>query len=141
MVSPAFQVFKSRYPADCIVDKIGWALLARVICHEVLPPDVDRVIALDLGDVLVFEDIANLWEEFRNFKEDHIYAAVYTHSLNHANGGVVLYHLGRMRDREFTVSVLRTAEWLAKQDGDCIHDQAIINGMSPSDLPNFEFPK
>ena len=42
------------------------ALYARLLCHELLPLDVERAIAMDLGDILVFEDILGLWESSSN---------------------------------------------------------------------------
>lgn len=38
------------------------ALYARLLCHELLPRDVERAIAIDLGDILVFDDIRGLWD-------------------------------------------------------------------------------
>lgn len=38
--------------------------MARVVCHLLLPSDVQLVMSLDLGDLLVFEDLQGLWAEF-----------------------------------------------------------------------------
>eukprot|EP00913_Durusdinium_trenchii_P007434 g6989.t1 len=59
-------MFMSEYPSDCDVNEIGEALLARFICHELLP-DVDRVIAMDLADILVLDDIKDPARDRMNF--------------------------------------------------------------------------
>eukprot|EP00927_Polykrikos_kofoidii_P043767 TRINITY_DN37861_c0_g1_i1.p1 TRINITY_DN37861_c0_g1~~TRINITY_DN37861_c0_g1_i1.p1 ORF type:complete len:889 (-),score=98.77 TRINITY_DN37861_c0_g1_i1:41-2635(-) len=121
-----FQALKRRWPSECEVTPMGWALLARVLCHEILPSDIERVLALDLGDVLVFDDVADLWARFNDFEEHHMLAAAHVKALHHVNGGVVLYDLSRMRTRNFTEAVLRAA-----RDGapDCIHDQSVLNKL------------
>ncbi|CAK9036946.1 unnamed protein product [Durusdinium trenchii] len=91
---PKFKMFMSEYPSDCDVNEIGEALLARFICHELLP-DVDRVIAMDLADILVLDDIKDLWEQFDTFEEHHVFAAAHITALHHVNGGLALYDLSR----------------------------------------------
>lgn len=52
----------SRLPSECAATNMSKALYARLLCHELLPKDVERAIAIDLGDILVFDDILGLWE-------------------------------------------------------------------------------
>jgi len=125
---PSFQRFRRRYPAGCVVTPgIGWALLARIVCHELLPADVERAIAIDLGDVLVLEDVRGLWDLFDDFQEEHLLAASHVMSLHHVNAGTVLYNVRRMRARNFTAIALRAARDGLRRSGDCIHDQSILN--------------
>ncbi|CAE7218674.1 unnamed protein product, partial [Symbiodinium natans] len=125
--NPNFQLFMSQYPAGCDVNKIGEALLARFICHELLPSDVERVIAMDLGDVLVMDDIADLWAQFDTFEKHHIFAAAHISVLSHVNGGLALYDLSRMRSRNWTSIALKAAREGLERSGDCIHDQSLMN--------------
>mmetsp|Transcript_99125 Transcript_99125/g.314684 ORF Transcript_99125/g.314684 Transcript_99125/m.314684 type:complete len:794 (+) Transcript_99125:465-2846(+) len=126
---PRFRAYLRRYPRGCAFGAAGQAILARVVCHELLPPDVDRVIALDLGDVLVLDDIRELWDVGDRLREHHLMAAAHAVSLHHVNGGVVLYDVRRMRDRNFTLDTLRAARHGARRDPDgaCPRDQSIIN--------------
>ncbi|CAE7842887.1 CMD1 [Symbiodinium sp. KB8] len=124
-----FQLFMSQYPSDCDVNKIGEALLARFICHELLPSHVDRVIAMDLGDVLVLDDIADLWAQFDTFEKHHVFAAAHISALSHVNGGLALYDLSRMRARNWTSLALRAAREGLGRSGDCIHDQSLMNTL------------
>lgn len=124
-----FQLFMSQYPSDCDVNKIGEALLARFICHELLPAHVDRVIAMDLGDVLVLDDIADLWAQFDTFEKHHVFAAAHISALSHVNGGLALYDLSRMRARNWTSLALRAAREGLGRSGDCIHDQSLMNTL------------
>eukprot|EP00933_Yihiella_yeosuensis_P004390 TRINITY_DN10875_c0_g2_i1.p1 TRINITY_DN10875_c0_g2~~TRINITY_DN10875_c0_g2_i1.p1 ORF type:complete len:682 (+),score=74.19 TRINITY_DN10875_c0_g2_i1:276-2321(+) len=126
---PAFVNFMSRYPTGCNVDAVGRALLARLICHELLPRDVNRVIALDVGDVIVLDDVKTLWDEFDNFKEHHFFAARHVAALHHVNGGLVLYNLDRMRSSDWTSKALKAAEDGLERSGDCIHDQSILTTL------------
>lgn len=52
----------SRLPSECATTNMSKALYARLLCHELLPRDVERAIAIDLGDILVFDDIRGLWD-------------------------------------------------------------------------------
>jgi len=42
--------------------------------HE-LVPELDRVVAIDVGDLLFLDDIKNLWAEFQNFNEHQVFGA------------------------------------------------------------------
>eukprot|EP00435_Cladocopium_sp_Y103_P045006 s232_g12.t2 len=59
---PRMIAYFSRLPSECAATNMSKALYARLLCHELLPLDVERAIAIDLGDILVFEDILGLWE-------------------------------------------------------------------------------
>lgn len=131
---PNFKALLQRYPAGCSFGDAGAAILARVVCHEVLPADVDRVITIDLGDILVLDDIRQLWDIGDHMEEHHFLAAPHAVSLHHVNGGLVIYNVRRMRERNFSGVALRAAEdgiraaavdesW----DRACLRDQSIIN--------------
>lgn len=135
---PRFQAFLRRYPKGCAFGDGHAAILARVVCHEVVPLDVDRVISMDLGDVLVLDDLKGLWDLGDQLQEHQVMAAAHAVSLHHVNGGLVLYDTRRMRERNFSSSALRAARDGLKRDaasaqakggwdGACLRDQSIIN--------------
>eukprot|EP00928_Gymnodinium_smaydae_P020791 TRINITY_DN18040_c0_g1_i1.p1 TRINITY_DN18040_c0_g1~~TRINITY_DN18040_c0_g1_i1.p1 ORF type:complete len:786 (+),score=141.97 TRINITY_DN18040_c0_g1_i1:247-2604(+) len=129
MAHPRFRAYLRRYPKACSFGEAGQAILARVVCHEWLPPDVDRVISLDLGDLLVLEDIRGLWDFAEELKEHQVLAAGHAVALHHLNGGLVLYNVKRMRNLNFTAATLRAARDGLRRHGDgiCLRDQSIIN--------------
>ncbi|CAL1169401.1 unnamed protein product [Cladocopium goreaui] len=122
-----FQIFMREYPSDCDVNEIGEALLARFICHDLLPPDVHRVIAMDLADVLVLDDIKDLWAQFDTFEAHHVFAAAHITALSHVNGGLALYDLTRMKASNWTSIALKAARDGFERRHDCIHDQSLMN--------------
>eukprot|EP00927_Polykrikos_kofoidii_P014212 TRINITY_DN16213_c0_g1_i1.p1 TRINITY_DN16213_c0_g1~~TRINITY_DN16213_c0_g1_i1.p1 ORF type:complete len:775 (-),score=97.02 TRINITY_DN16213_c0_g1_i1:118-2442(-) len=128
---PGFKAYLQRYPEGCTFGPAGEAMLARVVCHLLLPEDVDRVISLDTGDVLVLDDIRQLWDIGDEIQEHQVLAAAHAVSLNHINAGVVVYHVARMRLRGFAALTLRAAEDGLRagqgRDGSCLRDQQIIN--------------
>eukprot|EP00111_Clytia_hemisphaerica_P010414 TCONS_00030432-protein len=99
--------------------------------HRILPVTVDKVIAFDI-DILILDDIQNLWDYFGNFSNDHLMALaneqqpVYYHLTNtyreesfdtivgkpkpHGkpglNGGVKLFNLESMRTNKVYNSLL-----------------------------------
>ncbi|CAE7503756.1 TPS1 [Symbiodinium natans] len=130
----------SRLPPECASTNMSKALFARLICHELLPDDVARAIAIDLGDILVFEDILGLWREGDLLKFDELLAASSHRSaeetLRHTkpttlNGGLVLYEIARMRRSGYTEDTLSAARGgLERGYGHfCMWDQDIINAM------------
>lgn len=123
-----------RYPKGCDFGEAGQAILARVVCHELLPADVDRVISIDLGDLLVLDDIRELWDEGDKLQDHQLMAVAHAVSLHHMNGGLVLYDTKRMRQRNFTNTVLRAARdgWGTSTDQACLRDQSIINILHSS---------
>eukprot|EP00435_Cladocopium_sp_Y103_P066280 s664_g28.t1 len=118
---------EGEYPTDCDVNEIGEALLARFVCHELLPADVHRVIAMDLADVLVLDDIKDLWAQFDTFEPHHVFAAAHITALSHVNGGLALYDLSRMRASNWTSIALKAARDGLERSHDCIHDQSLMN--------------
>eukprot|EP00435_Cladocopium_sp_Y103_P028314 s1387_g7.t1 len=55
---PKFIAYLQQYPhQDCSFGAAGKAILARAVCHLVLPPQISKIISMDLGDVLVFDDL------------------------------------------------------------------------------------
>mmetsp|Transcript_26574 Transcript_26574/g.48082 ORF Transcript_26574/g.48082 Transcript_26574/m.48082 type:complete len:813 (+) Transcript_26574:118-2556(+) len=126
---PLFQSFLANYPKDCSFGASGHAILARVVCHLVLPPDVDRVISTDLGDVIFLEDVKQLWDLGDDMKEHHMLAASHAVALSHINAGVALYNVARMRQQNFEETALQAVRDGLKRssDRDCFRDQSIIN--------------
>ena len=101
-----------------------------------LPDDIDWVISMDLGDVLVLDDILELWELQQHLKE-HFFAVSYAAALGqHLNAGLVLYHLHQMRHGNFTDLILRAATWSMKvqEDGLCPRDQNILNVLKDQEF-------
>mmetsp|Transcript_63719 Transcript_63719/g.206934 ORF Transcript_63719/g.206934 Transcript_63719/m.206934 type:complete len:817 (-) Transcript_63719:919-3369(-) len=134
MNHPRFKAFLERYPTGCTWGDAGTAIVARVVCHEVLPRDVDRVISMDLGDIIVLDDVRELWDIGDAFEEQHLLAAAHAVSLHHVNGGLVLYDVRRMRERNFSDTVLRAVEDGLRADSAkpnfdaiCLRDQSVIN--------------
>lgn len=127
--SPKFQEYIGRFPAACGTGALGRALLARLLGPELLPADVRHVIALDVGDVLVLDDIRELWAEFAAFEEHELVAAAEVPALHHISGGLVLYNLAKMRMRNWTAMTLEAAKYSLETTGDCIHDQSILNSL------------
>ncbi|CAK9101540.1 unnamed protein product [Durusdinium trenchii] len=128
---PNFRAYLEKYPKDCSFGAAGKAILARAVCHLVLPHSVTKVISLDLGDVLVLEDLRNLWQEFENMEDHHLLAASHAVALSHINAGVVLYHVERMRSRRFHELTLQAVhdQQRARYDPTCLRDQSIINTL------------
>ncbi|CAJ1352582.1 unnamed protein product [Effrenium voratum] len=137
---PRMASYFSRLPPQCASTNMSKALFARLLCHELLPKEVDRAIAIDLGDILVFEDILGLWQEGDKLLPEEVLAAASHRSveetLRHTkptnlNGGVVLYEVSRMRSSGYTEDTLRAAQiGLAKgYDRFCVWDQDIINAL------------
>ena len=165
---------RKEYPSNCRFEHdIERAMLARVLCHELLlvftslespspatggirwdgnptifwgvriwpnflrlPDDIDWVISMDLGDVLVLDDILELWELRQHLKE-HFFAISYAAALGeHLNAGLVLYHLHQMRHGNFTDLILRAAAWSMKvqEDGICPRDQNILNVLKDQEF-------
>eukprot|EP00929_Paragymnodinium_shiwhaense_P097890 TRINITY_DN59472_c0_g1_i1.p1 TRINITY_DN59472_c0_g1~~TRINITY_DN59472_c0_g1_i1.p1 ORF type:complete len:773 (-),score=95.50 TRINITY_DN59472_c0_g1_i1:200-2518(-) len=126
---PGFRALLRRYPKDCTFGEAGKAILARVVSHVLLPPDVDRVISMDLGDILVLDDIRGLWDVGDTLDDHHLMAAADAVALHHMNGGLVVYNIQRMRERNFTPLALKVARMGLKVhgDGNCLRDQSIIN--------------
>ncbi|CAJ1447434.1 unnamed protein product, partial [Effrenium voratum] len=126
---PAFREYLAQYPKGCSFGAAGKAILARVVCHLVLPEEVAQVISLDLGDLLVLEDISNLWQLFQTMEEHHLLAAPHAVALSHVNAGVVLYHVARMRRHGFAQETLRAVADMQRKnhDASCLRDQSIIN--------------
>lgn len=132
----SFQRYMKRYPSNCNFQHgIELAMLARALCHELLPQDVDWVISMDVGDVLVLEDIVELWK-LRPELEQHFLAVSYAWALGqHLNAGLVLYNLRRMRQGNFTELTLRAAVWeVERGDGICPRDQNILNMLHDEDF-------
>eukprot|EP00434_Breviolum_minutum_P002180 symbB.v1.2.001920.t1/scaffold55.1/size374282/2 len=129
--------YRKEYPSNCRFEHdIERAMLARVLCHELLPDDIDWVISMDLGDVLVLDDILELWELRQHLKE-HFFAISYAAALGeHLNAGLVLYHLHQMRHGNFTGLILRAATWSMKvqEDGICPRDQNILNVLKDQEF-------
>ncbi|CAE7247491.1 unnamed protein product, partial [Symbiodinium sp. KB8] len=105
---PQFSMYLEKYPTHtCSFGAAGKAILARVVCHLLLPPDIDKIISIDVGDIILLDDIASLWREFDNMQEHHVLAAPHAVQLHHVNAGVVLYYVARMRQRNFAEETLR----------------------------------
>ena len=137
---PKMKAYFKRLPSGCAKSNMSKALYARMLCHELLPASVPRAIALDLGDILVFQDILELWHEGDHLKPEQLMAVASHRSYEESqrqskpstlNGGVVLYELHKMRLSEYTEDTLRAAELgLSKGYGHfCVWDQDIINVM------------
>ena len=93
---PQFSMYLEKYPTHtCSFGAAGKAILARVVCHLLLPPDIDKIISIDVGDIILLDDIASLWREFDNMQEHHVLAAPHAVQLHHVNAGVVLYYVAR----------------------------------------------
>ena len=90
---------------------------------------------MDVGDVLVLEDIVELWK-LRPELEQHFLAVSYAWALGqHLNAGLVLYNLRRMRQGNFTELTLRAAVWeVERGDGICPRDQNILNMLHDEDF-------
>eukprot|EP00929_Paragymnodinium_shiwhaense_P059428 TRINITY_DN29766_c0_g1_i2.p1 TRINITY_DN29766_c0_g1~~TRINITY_DN29766_c0_g1_i2.p1 ORF type:complete len:817 (-),score=132.91 TRINITY_DN29766_c0_g1_i2:857-3307(-) len=137
---PRMLSYKARLPARCAQSNMSFALFSRLICHEMLPRDVKRAIAVDLGDVIVFDDILGLWRE-GDLLEAHELLAAASHraieeEMRHGkpsmlNGGVVLYEVDRMRASSYTEDTIRAAEHglQRRYSHFCAWDQDIINVM------------
>lgn len=137
---PRMIAYFSRLPSECAASNMSKALYARLLCHELLPLDVERAIAMDLGDILVFEDILGLWEEGDHLQPDELLAAASHRSQEESlrqtkpselNGGVVLYEVSRMRQGNYTEDTLRAAI-IGLEKGYqhfCVWDQDILNAM------------
>ena len=156
---PQFSMYLERYPTEsCSFGAAGKAILARVVCHLLLPPDISKIISIDIGDIIVLDDIANLWKEFDSMQEHHLLAAPHAVALHHVNAGVVLYYVARMREQEFAEATLQAVMDMQRRapDPTCLRDQSIINvlhswreefgyaGPSPIMIlpcPWWEFPK
>ena len=72
LASAGMIAYFSRLPSECAASNMSKALYARLLCHELLPLDVERAIAMDLGDILVFEDILGLWESSSNMFKKYV---------------------------------------------------------------------
>lgn len=138
--NPRMRAYLARLPPGCAQTNMSIALFSRLICHELLPPDVNRAIAMDLGDVLVFDDVVDLWRQGDLLRDDELMAAASHRSLEESwratkptnfNGGVVLYEVSRMRRANYTEDTLRAArEGLERgYNHFCAWDQDIINVM------------
>lgn len=131
MKHPRFQAYMQRYPTGCTFTQEAYkAILARVICHEVLPADVTRIISIDLGDIIVLDDIHELWSIGNSFEQHHVLAAAHAVNLHHVNGGFVLYDVGKMRSTNFTeitLQVVKDSIASGDNEGECLRDQSIIN--------------
>ena len=46
----------------------------RIFAPDILP-DVEKAIIVDTGDVVLLDDIANLWAHFDNFGSDNLFGA------------------------------------------------------------------
>lgn len=115
---PRMTAYFARLPSECASTNMSKALYARMLCHEILPEDVDRAIALDLGDIIVFRDILDLWNQGDLLEADELLAAASHRSAEEAmrqtkpsmlNGGVVLYEVRRMRSSNYTEDTLKAA--------------------------------
>lgn len=127
---PKFIEYLQQYPhQDCSFGAAGKAILARAVCHLVLPPQISKIISMDLGDVLAFDDLRSLWQQFQHMEDHHVLAASHAVALSHINAGVVLYHVERMRLVGFERLALRAVEDMQrwKADSTCLRDQSIIN--------------
>eukprot|EP00928_Gymnodinium_smaydae_P041994 TRINITY_DN28354_c0_g1_i2.p1 TRINITY_DN28354_c0_g1~~TRINITY_DN28354_c0_g1_i2.p1 ORF type:complete len:428 (-),score=95.99 TRINITY_DN28354_c0_g1_i2:24-1250(-) len=58
----ALLVAANGLPSSCLA--LGLSNVVQVLLHVALPDTVDRVLLLDIGDVLVLGDVAELWSEF-----------------------------------------------------------------------------
>lgn len=116
LANARFQEFRNQYQQSCPGNAIDWAFLARLICHDFLPLKIEKVISLEMGNTLVLDDIRNLWEQFEQFQEEHMFAAP---ALNHINHGLMLFNVKRMRERNFSVTTLRAAWYGLHQSGYC----------------------
>lgn len=132
--SPFLGHLMRRLPRGCTLGQgFRLDLYARLLSHEFLPEDVHRCIALDIGDVLLFDDIAGLWDFGDAFgKDDILAAAPHFPSMRKPsllNGGVVLYNLQQMRERNFTEDSILAARVALAEYGPhaCEWDQDIIN--------------
>lgn len=128
---PRYNDILQRMPKECSCPQSrGWRPLdprslrigaARLLLHELLPSHVERVIAMDVGDLLFLSDVQQLWGLFSNFTlvqmlgcalDSSAQAAVgtnFTEALHFwerrglprtargVNPGVLLLHLGRLR--------------------------------------------
>eukprot|EP00931_Biecheleriopsis_adriatica_P059402 TRINITY_DN35548_c0_g1_i1.p1 TRINITY_DN35548_c0_g1~~TRINITY_DN35548_c0_g1_i1.p1 ORF type:complete len:840 (-),score=167.27 TRINITY_DN35548_c0_g1_i1:29-2548(-) len=132
--SPFFQRYLGRLPESCVRGS-GFRpeLFARMICHELLPAEVRRCLVIDIGDVLLFDDVAGLWDFGEEFGANDVLAAGWHYSKirkpSEMNGGVVLYDLQRMRAWNWTEDTLAAAELALARHGPeaCEWDQDIIN--------------
>eukprot|EP00438_Fugacium_kawagutii_P006693 Skav219105 [mRNA] locus=scaffold1574:221301:235951:- [translate_table: standard] len=101
-----------------------------------LPTDVDWVISMDLGDVVVMDDISQLWG-LRHQLQQQFLGVSYAAALGqHLNAGLVLYNLRRMRQGNFTELTLRAAMWskTGQGDGTCPRDQNILNVLNDEEF-------
>ncbi|CAJ1370457.1 unnamed protein product [Effrenium voratum] len=134
--SPQFQAYLRKYPAECMFQNaVERAMLARVLCHELLPNDISHVISMDLGDVLILEDLWHLWVLQEESSSTSLLQASLAGALHHVNAGVVLYHTARMREANFTDLSLQAAHAAFEQGKqhaaslECPRDQAILNQL------------
>ncbi|CAJ1424862.1 unnamed protein product [Effrenium voratum] len=134
--SPQFQAYLTKYPAECVFQNaVERAMLARVLCHELLPNDISHVISMDLGDVLILEDLWHLWVLQEESSSTSLLQASLAGALHHVNAGVVLYHTARMREANFTDLSLQAAHAAFEQGKqhaaslECPRDQAILNQL------------
>ncbi|CAJ1409139.1 unnamed protein product [Effrenium voratum] len=110
-------------------------MLARVLCHELLPNDISHLISMDLGDVLILEDLWHLWVLQEESSSTSLLQASLAGALHHVNAGVVLYHTARMREANFTDLSLQAAHAAFEQGKqhaaslECPRDQAILNQL------------
>ncbi|CAE8684673.1 unnamed protein product [Polarella glacialis] len=132
--SEFFLTYLRRLPRRCKAGKgFRQELFARMLVHELLPPEVQRCLVIDIGDVLFFDDVADLWDFGDSFNSTDVLAAGWHFSKipkpSEMNGGVVLYNLKQMRAHNFTSDSLYAARIAVSTYGPeaCEWDQDIIN--------------
>eukprot|EP00929_Paragymnodinium_shiwhaense_P077154 TRINITY_DN39713_c0_g1_i2.p1 TRINITY_DN39713_c0_g1~~TRINITY_DN39713_c0_g1_i2.p1 ORF type:complete len:675 (-),score=92.68 TRINITY_DN39713_c0_g1_i2:26-2050(-) len=117
-------------PRGCLNSFMGHSAYIRgIFMHEVLSESIEKAIYIDIGDVLVFGDIAEFWGLFHKFTDRQLVGValesgrfrtrasrLYSsggrafpgwHEDKWINTGVLLLDLARQRQRDWTGQVLR----------------------------------
>lgn len=111
-------------------DASDWA---RLFLDAYVPPWVEKVLYIDVGDVLVLGDVAELWSAFDRIKAGQLFGAArmpwqlkeykqWRRRYNVSfvaegfgfNSGVLLLHVGRMRQANFAPALIASV-WAAVQ--------------------------
>ncbi|CAE8708571.1 unnamed protein product, partial [Polarella glacialis] len=131
----------ARLPPQCLHTFMGHSAFARgVFIHNVLR-DVKRVIYMDIGDVLVFADIVELWDQFELFSEAQLVGIASENGVGMKQGyhyggaegeawintGILLLDLEKQRKGHFELELLRTA-W-AEEKACALADMSLLGWL------------
>ncbi|CAL8092319.1 unnamed protein product [Calicophoron daubneyi] len=116
----------------------------KVAWPEILPDEVKQVIAMDT-DMLLNQDIRNLWREFESFSPEQMIGGVfqqtnnllrYTRSKYHKiigtgiNSGLLLLHVDRMRSFDWSQKWRNTIkEFISLEKPWAFRDQVVYNAI------------